>query len=316
MRATIHNARAGKNGAFSPKHNDRNFDIENAEHIDPERVSLNRYWNWMNRPEISFEDAERLFYEKHIQAHLDAQNAKYRAQRHTERVRSMDEYRVSPRTCPEEVIWQIGRLGDTIPADMAARIIQEQINWEQQVFPGMRVLDVALHQDEQGAPHIHERRAWLYTDNQGHHAIGQGRALAEMGVKLPHPDKPQGRYNNRKQEFSRLCREHFLQVCRAHGLEIEETPQEPSRSGLTQTEYKTRQEEEKAKNLENKIHVLQTNEKQLNSRIEKKNSEYRNICNNLLTAEKKLNIVQDLLTKTEQRRLFQIYQEKEHERTR
>lgn len=76
----------------------------------------------------------------------------------------MDEYRKSPQTCPEEVILQIGKMGDTIPADMMARIIQEQINWEQQQFPGVKVLDVALHMDEQGAPHIHERRAWVYTD--------------------------------------------------------------------------------------------------------------------------------------------------------
>lgn len=63
----------------------------------------------------------------------------------------MDEYRKSPQTCPEEVILQIGKMGDTIPADMMARIIQEQINWEQQQFPGVKVLDVALHMDEQGA---------------------------------------------------------------------------------------------------------------------------------------------------------------------
>lgn len=31
MRATVHNARKGKNGTFSAKHNDRNFDTGNAE---------------------------------------------------------------------------------------------------------------------------------------------------------------------------------------------------------------------------------------------------------------------------------------------
>lgn len=40
MRATIHNGRTGKDGAYNTKHNDRQFDIRNAEHIDPERVKI------------------------------------------------------------------------------------------------------------------------------------------------------------------------------------------------------------------------------------------------------------------------------------
>ncbi len=249
MRATIHNGRTGKDGAYNTKHNDRQFDISRAEHIDPERVKNNRYWNWIGK-EITFEAAEQAFYEKHIRKHLDAQNARYKAQRHAERAKTMDEYRKSPQTCPEEVILMIGKAGDTIPADMMARIIQEQINWEQKQFPGVRVLDVALHMDEQGAPHIHERRAWVYTDKDGNTAISQNKSLEQMGVELPNPDRPRGRFNNRKQTFSRMCREHLLQVCREHGLEIEEIPQEKSRSGLSHVAYMTRQEEEKAASAE------------------------------------------------------------------
>lgn len=65
MRATIHNGRTSHLGAFTPKHNDRNFDINHAEHIDPERVKNNRYWNWTGK-EITFEAAEQAFYEKYI----------------------------------------------------------------------------------------------------------------------------------------------------------------------------------------------------------------------------------------------------------
>lgn len=250
MRATIHNGRTGKDGAYNTKHNDRQFDIRNAEHIDPERVKNNRYWNWTGNPKMSFEDAEAAFYEKYIRKHLDAQNARYEAQRHAERAKTMDEYRRSPQTCPEEVILMIGKAEDTIPADMMARIIQEQINWEQEQFPGAKVLDVALHMDEQGAPHIHERRAWIYTDKDGNLAISQNKALEQMGVELPNPNRPRGRFNNRKQTFSRMCREHLLQICREHGLEIEEIPQEKSRSGLSHVAYMTRQEEEKAVSAE------------------------------------------------------------------
>lgn len=246
MRATIHNGRTGKDGAYNTKHNDRQFDIRNAEHIDPERVKNNKYWNWTGNPKMSFEDAEAAFYEQHIKQHLDAQNARYRAQRHAERAKTMDEYRKSPQTCPEEVILQIGKMGDTIPADMMARIIQEQINWEQQQFPGVKVLDVALHMDEQGAPHIHERRAWVYTDRDGNLAISQNKSLEQMGVELPNPNKPRSRFNNRKMKFSRMCREHLLQICREHGLEIEEIPQEKSLSGRTLEDYKAGEAEKRA----------------------------------------------------------------------
>ena len=246
MRATIHNGRANHLGAFTPKHNDRNFNISHAEHIDPERVKNNRYWNWTGNPEMSFEAAEIAFYEKHISAHLEAQNARYRAQRHAERAKTMDEYRRSPQTCPEEVILMIGKTGDTIPADMMARIIQEQINWEQKQFPGVKVLNVALHMDEQGAPHIHERRAWVYTDRDGNLAISQNKSLEQMGIELPNPDKPRGRFNNRKQIFSRMCREHLLQICREHGLQIEEIPQEKSKSGRTMEDYKAGEAERRA----------------------------------------------------------------------
>lgn len=268
MRATIHNGRTSHLGAFTPKHNDRNFNINHAEHIDPERVKNNRYWNWTGK-ETTFEAAEAAFYEKHIRKHLDAQNARYRAQRHAERAKTMDEYRRSPQTCPEEVILQIGKLGDTIPADMMARIIQEQINWEQQTFPGVRVLDVALHMDEQGAPHIHERRAWVYTDKEGNLAISQNKSLEQMGVELPNPDKPRGRFNNRKQTFSKICREHLLQICREHGLEIEEIPQEKSKSGRTLEDYQAGEAEKRAAEAEHRRqfseHAAESAEKQAES---------------------------------------------------
>ena len=249
MRATIHNGRTSHLGAFTPKHNDRSFNISHAEHIDPERVKLNRYWNWTGK-EITFEAAELAFYEKNIRQHLAAQNARYRAQRHAERSKTMDDYRRSPQTCPEEVILMIGKAGDTIPADMMARIIQEQINWEQKQFPGVKVLDVALHMDEQGAPHIHERRAWVYTDKDGNLAISQNKALEQMGIELPNPDRPRGRFNNRKQTFSKRCREHLLQICREHGLEIEEIPQEKSKSGRTLEDYQAGEAEKRAADAE------------------------------------------------------------------
>ena len=94
MRMTIHNGRAGKNGVYSPKHNDRQFDISSAEHIDPERMPGNIYWNWTGE-NVSFEDAEKAFYEEHCREYLDAVNRRHKEQRHPERVRDMDAYRTA-----------------------------------------------------------------------------------------------------------------------------------------------------------------------------------------------------------------------------
>ena len=108
MRMTIHNGRAGKDGAYNPRHNDRQFDISHAEHIDPERVKSNIYWNWTGDPGKTFEAAEAAFYEEHCREYLDAVNRRHREQRHPERVRDMDAYRPARQPCPEATQLMIG----------------------------------------------------------------------------------------------------------------------------------------------------------------------------------------------------------------
>ena len=252
MRMTNHSGRAGKDGAYSPKHIDRNFDISNAEHIDPERMPGNIYWNWMNDPEATFEDAEKAFYEKHMQAYLNAQNARYEAQRHPERVRTMDEYRSNPRTCPEETILMIGHKGDSIPPKTLWAICNDLKNWEENSIPGLKILDMALHVDEQGAPHVHMRKSYVYSDKNGVESISQNKTLEGAGIPLPHPDKPTGRHNNRKQTFSAMERQAMYEICRGYGLSsfIETKPRERSKSGQTMIEYQARQAEERAKAAE------------------------------------------------------------------
>lgn len=253
MRMTIHNARTSKKfGAFTPKHNDRNFNIKNAEHIDPERTGGNIYWNWTGESDISFEDAEKLFYEQHCRTHLDAKNARYVAQRHPERVRTMDEYRSNPRTCPEETILMIGNKDEYIPPQTLRAICEKLKDWEETSIPGLTVLNLALHVDEQGAPHIHMRRAWIYRDENGTESISQGKTLEKAGIPLPHPDKPQGRNNNRKQIFSKQERQALYEICRGYGLEnlLEMQPREKSKSGRELEDYKAGKAEERAQAAE------------------------------------------------------------------
>ena len=79
MKLTRHNGRAGKNGVYNPKHNDRSFDLKNSEHIDAERAKFDLYWDCYNgitspvlpNPEeelaTTFEEVEKKFYSERYQ---------------------------------------------------------------------------------------------------------------------------------------------------------------------------------------------------------------------------------------------------------
>lgn len=247
MRGTSHNGRAGKNGTYSPKHNDRNFDLDSAEHIDPERTDNNWYWHryQSEAPEMTFEQAESKFYEDSFTDSLNAKNERYRTSGHKNRMKSMDEYRGNRLSCPEETLLQVGKTGETIDPDLLKQICIEHINWEINTFPNVKVLNAALHVDEEGAPHMHERKVWVAHSSDGL-IVGQAKALEEMGIDRPHPEKKKDRYNNPKTTYTAMCREHFLEVCKEHGLELELEPDKASKRGLELEEYKRQQEQEKA----------------------------------------------------------------------
>lgn len=255
MRTTQHNGRVSANGgAFLAGHNDREGGFA-ADHIDSSLTPENLTWTCYKDLK-GFDDAERRFYHQHLQKGLDARNARYTAQRHPERCQTIDELRRSPKGCPEEQILQIGKAGDAVDAAILWQAAMKQISWEQRHFPGVHYLDIALHVDEPGAaPHIHARRVWVAHDRDGYEIVGQGKALREMGIDRPHPEKPVDRYNNAKVSYTAICREHFAEVCRGMGLEIETEPQQPGRSGLTLMQLKARTALEQAARAEEQARI-------------------------------------------------------------
>lgn len=270
MRMTVHNGRAGKNGVYSPKHNDRQFDISSAEHIDPERMPGNVYWNWTGK-NISFEDAEKEFYELHCREHLDAVNRRHREQRHPERVRDMDAYRTARQTCPEETLLMIGNKDEYLPPKTLRAICERLKDWEENTVSGLKVLDLALHVDEEGAPHIHMRKAWIYRDENNVESIAQNKTLQAAGIPLPHPDKPAGRHNNRKQTFSAMERQALYEICQEYGLEslLEMQPREKSQSGREFEDYKASKAEERAKAAEMRARMAEEKTKQAEESLRK-----------------------------------------------
>lgn len=285
MRATTHNGRASRKGAYLAKHNDRRFDLDKAEHIDQDRTAKNIYWHCMmpEHPEMDFEQVEQAFYTHTFKDGLQAKNTMYKQHGNDKNIQTIEEYRRNPRSCPEEQIFMLGNKDFYIPVKTLEQICKEQLAWEEKEFPQVKVLDYAAHADEQGAPHIHIRRAWIGHDKAGNAVIGQNKALKEMGVERPDTSKPQTRYNNAKITYTRKCREHLIELCRGYGIGIEMQPKERSETGLTQIEYKARQEDKKAMAAELRQQAAEQAE---NDRLKEENARQQTEINRL-EAERK-----------------------------
>lgn len=254
MRTTSHSGRFNRQTGevFPAGHNDRNFDLDNAEHINADLTQFNKYYTCYPE-DLSFQEVERKYYAENFKEALEVQNERNRANRHPERCKGIDDLLKSRRTCPEEVIYQIGTQKQTVKPELLDEICRKQLKWEQEQFPQAKILDAALHVNE-ATPHMHVRKVWEAEGKDGK-IVSQSKALEQMGVERPDISKPKSRYNNAKMTYTHACREHFQQLCKEYDLEIETEPQEASKSGLALKEYQRRQEEKK----------LEATKKQLNS---------------------------------------------------
>ena len=207
LKLTRHNGRAGKHGTYNPKHNDRSFEIANSEHIDPERVQQNIYWDCYNgirsalhpKSEDSladtFEEVEKLYYKLHYTNFTEKQNERNAKIRHTERNRSPEDLLTSKKTCPEESIYQLGTLeSHASPKELFQIATEFMDEFHERFGKHVHILDWALHLDE-GTPHIHERHVFDCENKYGEIAPQQEKALEALGFELPKPDKPLGRYS-------------------------------------------------------------------------------------------------------------------------
>lgn len=298
-RTTLHNGRKNRQGqAYRASHNDRKFDLDKAEHIEQERTKENIYWHYLQKenPDMDFSTAEKTFYKDHFEEALKIRNSSYIQHGNKKQVKTLEEY--MQEHCPEETIWMIGNAEDMIPAKILHNVWKEQKTWMEATFPQVTVLDWALHVDEQGAPHIHERHVFIGHDKRGLEVVGQNKALAEMGISAPNPQRPTGRHNNAKMTYTAICRQHFQELCKRHGLDIEVQPRERSEMGLTQAEYKTRQEEKaaaraemKMKAAEQTVNGLKEIEEQVSRQI---NDEYGELADVGLQKQSELSEIDNL----------------------
>jgi len=257
LKLTRHNGRAGKHGTYNPKHNDRSFEIANSEHIDPERVQQNIYWDCYNgirsalhpKSEDSladtFEEVEKLYYKLHYTNFTEKQNERNAKIRHTERNRSTEDLLTSKKTCPEESIYQLGTLeSHASPKELFQIATEFMDEFHERFGKHVHILDWALHLDE-GTPHIHERHVFDCENKYGEIAPQQEKALEALGFELPKPDKPLGRYNNRKITFDAACRTMLFEIAKRHGLELDEVPEYGGQAYLEKQDYILKRQNER-----------------------------------------------------------------------
>ncbi len=230
-RVSRHNGRAGKHGVYNPKHNDRSFDVENADNISKERTSMNLYWDCTNGLRTHEENASGQYptftqhehdeYERRYGTFIAGQNARNIKAGHAKRNRTVDDLLADTRICPEETIYQIGKEGDCPPHEVLTVIVTEFFaTIEERFGEHVHVLDWALHLDET-SPHIHARQVFDVENRYGEREPKQEKALEALGIQLPEPDKKPSRVNNRKIAFDKICRELLLSICQEHGLMVE-----------------------------------------------------------------------------------------------
>lgn len=268
MKLTRHNGRSGKNGTYNPRHNDRRFNVENSEHIDPQRLPHNLYWDCIHglrtttdqkEPDDAmetFSEVERLFYERQYGAFIEGQNARNAKTRHTERNRSIDDLLKSNKTCPEETVFQIGTLDDHVSPEVLVQVVTDfMAEMDRRFGTHIHILDWALHLDE-STPHIHERHVFDCKNRYGEIAPQQEKALEALGFELPDPSKTMSRKNNRKMAFDSACRALLFDIAKGYGLRLDEEPEYGGRKYLEKQDFILMKQKEQLAAQEQKLEEL------------------------------------------------------------
>lgn len=253
MRVTIRSARKG-----SAKHNMQTYDVTATPHIDESRSRENIYRYLGQDTGLSPDEAELAYYNKRYGTYLEHRNASYIEQGHPERAKNMQHYLTAFRSKPMDMLFQIGDMKDHASKEDLLqsfnRLLKEMQQFSREHGDHFHFLSMAYHGNEQ-TPHIQTRAVFDYIDNDGFLRVGQDKALEAMGIELPHPDQPKGRYNNRKVTWDKMWRERFLEIVqeqvKSKGIVIETEPK-PNRSRLETYEYKAMQEEKKLTRLQKK----------------------------------------------------------------
>lgn len=276
--------------------------MENAENIAGERTRLNLYWDCANGLRTheensrfpTFTQHERNEYEKRYGSFIAGQNARNIKAGHAKRNRTVDDLLADVRICPEETIYQIGKEGDCPPPEVLLEIVQEFMDTIEERFGRhVHVLDWALHLDET-SPHIHARQVFDVENRYGEMEPKQEKALEQLGIPLPFPDKKPSKVNNRKVAFDGICRELLLGICREHGLEVETEAIYGGKMNRQKNDYIIAAQQEKIAALEKLHEALTADNAAKTGQIAAKSAELEAKLEKLSDADAVLEAVSDV----------------------
>lgn len=302
-RVSRHNGRAGKHGVYNPKHNDRSFNVENADNISRDRTRLNLYWDCINGLRTheenstgqypTFTQHEHDEYKRRYGYYVSEQNKRNIKAGHAKRNRTVDDLLADARICPEETIYQIGKEGDCPPPEVLTAIVTEFFaTMEERFGTNVHVLDWALHLDET-SPHIHARQVFDIVNRYGECEPKQEKALEALGIPLPVPDKKPSRMNNRKITFDKICRELLLGICQEHGLLVETEAIYGGRESREKNDYIIEAQREKIAALEKRNAELTADNERQSRLLAKTTTELDEKQNQLADADTVLEAVAD-----------------------
>lgn len=267
IKATVRNGRATASGkVYNANHNTKTETRNQERHIDHERTEQNINLQFTAEGKVrrcgSFDAKafELSRYEELYGPGQEAKNARYIADGHPERCKSVADIYASRRTAPLETILQIGsRDTDIDPQERKEKLMgaaAELIsNMQQRWGDNLHFLTLSLHNDE-GVEHIHARLSFSATDKFNHRVPNQAQAFEAMGIQRPDPTTKEGKYNCPLITFSELIRQEFYDLCEKRGIVIDREVKNPSQKHLSVLEYK-------CKRMEEVVDVLTTQKKEL-----------------------------------------------------
>lgn len=265
---TRHNSRTNSKGnVMKPNHNDRDFESERELVGSDKNIYWTRY-DKKGQPRITFEEAERKAYHEFFDGYIDKANEKALARRHKDEMKTVDDLLNSKRMAPEETLWYLGDLNNHAEEEKLIQFMNKFKTYMNKNYgKNFKIIDIALHVDEEGAPHIQERHTFIGHDEDGVAYPCQEKALEEMGVDLPDPNKKRSRKNCRKKAFDKEVREACKEIAKSLGLEI--LPEKPGSAhpdkNLGQYLYNKQKELEE---LEETVEELKAEKAELEAELE------------------------------------------------
>ena len=210
MKISMRQARKFENA--STKHNNREFDLDKAKHINKEKTKDNIIITYDNQPFETLDSVELKFYNERYGKWLNQKNNNYIKDGHKEKTKTMEEMMTIKNYKVKEMLIQVGDKDDNIGEEKFIQVINDLLETMKNKYPNFQMIDASIHLDET-TPHCHLRGIFdIYNKKYDRYEIFQKRALNEMGFYQPDLTKPETKFNNCKISFDKDLREMIAKI--------------------------------------------------------------------------------------------------------